>query len=177
MEVRNLSSLDDNAALAECQRLRKVVVARWQQHATWFGLEAVDPAQATEFSGFELGMLALFRYARGEAVPPPLVESFIDELLTLLFAGIASGVLAIPPWHRMEDRPWAHALRLAELRLCLIKGEAVERKTLCALLGLSADELAEFLGERLSESLSPQQLVRLQERLQQWATKQAETKH
>ena len=109
-----LCELTDLCAQAECRRLLLIVNARRRQEAQWFGHDSVSLFEYDENSAFVCGMVSLFRYARGEAVPPVLVESFLDTFLNMMFCGLASGVLALPSFKKMEDRPWAMAWRLAE---------------------------------------------------------------
>ncbi|MDX9719440.1 MAG: hypothetical protein RBU37_01740 [Myxococcota bacterium] len=163
--TRHLLSFDDQAARAEATRLAQVVRQRWLKHADWLGLRAgeADPVDDGPCP-FELGMLAMFRYARGDNVPPFIVRSFIDELLELMFAGLASGALALPSWQKMEDRPWAAAWRAAELRLLLESEDAPELQQLAYLLGVKPHTLEERLraagvsldqGRARAEALRP----------------------
>ncbi len=140
-----LSELSDQAAIAEANRLIAVTAARFTAHARWMGLAYEGKEVVDAQSGFVVGMTALFRYARGESVPSPIVETFLDELLTLMFAGLGSGALALPSFQRMQDRPWAIAWRLAELRLFLERGEGMDRKQFAHLVGTREDEVASAL--------------------------------
>jgi len=146
LSVRRLDTLDDAAARAEARRLALVAAARWEKEQGWFNI----PTQRTQAaddgaSPFEMGMLALFRCARGEDVPGFIVRSFIEDLLTMMFAGLGSGVLAIPAWNKMADRPWALAWRLAETRLDLADGQSVKVDDLAVLCGLDGDDLESAL--------------------------------
>ena len=147
MTTRNplLNQLSDDAAKAECKRLLLIVSAQNQILAQWFGQN--DPAQYAfnEQSAFCMGMLSMFRYARGEDVPPPLVLDFIDELLKLMFCGLATDQMALPPFKRMMDKPWANAWRLAELRLALEGHQIMDIPTLAHLLGEKQAVLAQRL--------------------------------
>ena len=137
-----LCELTDLCAQAECRRLLLIVNARRRQEAQWFGHDSVSLFEYDENSAFVCGMVSLFRYARGEAVPPVLVESFLDTFLNMMFCGLASGVLALPSFKKMEDRPWAMAWRLAEIRLALEGMRPVDTHQLAHLLGVTASELA-----------------------------------
>jgi len=142
----SLSDLSDTAALAEAKRLSLVIMARRDKLDTWIGVPAQSPApKPDENSGFTIGMLALFRYARGENVPDSIVRVFIDDLLELLFCGLASPSMALPSFRRMEDRPWAHAWRAAEIRLILASHEDTDTGTLAHLLKIPANTLAKYL--------------------------------
>lgn len=148
MSVRRLDTLDDSAARSEAQRLFLVASARWEKEQGWFNVPAQRKQPADDgASPFEMGMLAMFRCARGEDVPGFIVRNFIDDLLTLMFAGLGSGVLAIPGWQKMADRPWALAWRLAETRLDLADGERVKLEDLALLCGLEVAEVEHTLGE------------------------------
>ena len=151
-EARPLHCLDDAAARAEACRLAATAHARWAKHATWFGFTEPDAQPPLEDSPFAVGMLALFRYARGEAVPPFIVRSVLDDLLELLFGGLASPALGLPPWRRMGDRPWALAWRAAELRLLVESEEPVEASVLAHLLGWNRSRLE---AELLAVGLAP----------------------
>ena len=138
--MRN-NDLSDVAAQAECRRLLMVIHAQRRVQDAWFGREDTAPLEFDENSAFAMGMTSLFRYARGLNVPAPIVQSFRDELLKLLFCGLASNAIAMPSFRRMGDRPWAHALRLAELRLAIDGEEEIEFAGLSHLLGVSQNEL------------------------------------
>ena len=69
------------------------------------------------------------------------VRDYLDSLLDLLFAGIASGVWALPPFEKMGDRPWAHAWRRAEIRMALETGEPMPVGQMAHLLGVTPDAL------------------------------------
>lgn len=140
----HLDELTDIAAVAEARRLAQVLWARQKQHAQWLGQE--EPIHVfDENCGFVMGMLSMFRYARGEQVPSFLVRDYMDELLNLMFCGLASNVLALPSFSRMQDRPWALAWRRAEIRLIIEDAEPVEVSRLAHLLGISSHELAQRL--------------------------------
>ena len=118
-----LNDLNDEAARAECRRLILVMNARRRRENAWFGCDDRQPLTFDENSAFVTGMCALFRYARGNAIPSFVVKNFLDEFLTLMFAGVASGVLALPKFEKMADKPWALAWRTAELRMALEQDE------------------------------------------------------
>ncbi len=142
----SLSDLSDTAALAEAKRLSLVIMARRDKLDTWIGVPSSSPApKPDENSGFTIGMLAMFRYARGEDVPDAIVRVFIDDLLELLFCGLASPSMALPSFRRMEDRPWAHAWRAAELRLIRSAHEDTDTGTLAHLLKIPSNTLAKYL--------------------------------
>lgn len=147
--ARRLTSLDDDAARAEALRLSRVALARWRQHAEWMGFEVPgEHAEQERPHMFESGMLALFRYARGEDVPEMVVEDFLDQLLNLLFAGLASGALALPRFRKMEQRPWALAWRLASARLMISSEQPVDLTELAHILDVGARELVAELESR-----------------------------
>ena len=141
-----LSDFSDTAALAESKRLSLVILARRTKLDDWTGLEreTITP-KPSENSGFTTGMLTLFRYARGEDVPATLVRSFLDDLLELMFCGLASPEMALPSFSKMGDRPWAHAWRAAEIRLVVDEQEPVETPTLAHLLCIPSHTLARYL--------------------------------
>lgn len=143
-----LSELSDKAAEVEARRLLTVIMARRHQMNHWLGIDGFEPIAYDENSGLAMGMLALFRYARGENVPPPLVASFLDELLTLMFSGLASGAMALPAFNKMQDRPWALAWRAAELRLAVEAGNELETEQFAHLLGISPISVREGLVQR-----------------------------
>ncbi len=164
--LRPLTSLDDNAARLEGRRVATVALARWRQNADWLGYPHTQSAPVNDGpSPFENGMLALFRYARGEDVPEVIVASFIDELLTLMFAGLASGALALPGFDKMRDRPWAVAWRAAELRLNASAHEPVSWSQLAHLLGADEPTLRATVGtlgyDSKAEAVSHKALVAL----------------
>ena len=141
----HLDELTDVAAVAEARRLAQVLWARQKQHSQWLGQE--EPIHVfDENCGFVMGMLSMFRYARGEQVPSFLVRDYMDELLNLMFCGLASNVLALPSFNRMQDKPWALAWRRAEIRLIIEAAEPVEVSRLAHLLGLPANDLSHRLG-------------------------------
>lgn len=145
-----LNELTDETAHAECRRLLLVIQADRAVQNAWLGA----PPQALPFSedsAFVQGMTAMFRYARGEAVPPILVRDFIDTFLNLMFCGHASNTLALPPFRRMHDKPWAQAWRLAELRLAFETDDPVDVPQLAHLLGISQSELIAQIGSRCQE--------------------------
>lgn len=140
-----LNKLTDENAIAECRRLLLVIQADRNTQNDWLGA----PQQSLPFdenSAFVRGMTAMFRYARGEAVPTIIVKDFIDTFLTLMFCGHASNSLALPPFRRMHDKPWAAAWRLAELRLAFETDDPVEIPQLAHLLGISQAELIAQIG-------------------------------
>ena len=141
--------LDDNAALTECRRILFIISARRRVENKWFGQES-EPSDIplNEDSAFVSGMLAMFRYARGEDVPPAIVQDFRDVLLNLMFTGLASGALALPSFRRMADRSWAIAWRLAEIRLALEGHETTDVSQLAHLLGVTQNVLAQQLIAR-----------------------------
>ena len=94
----------------------------------------------------------MFRYARGEDVPAFVVRDFIDELLKLMFGGLASPSFALPPFRRMQDKPWAIAWRAAELRLATEGGEDIDIPQLAHLLGVRAGMLADHIRSHFPES-------------------------
>lgn len=143
-----LAELSDKAAVVEAQRILTVIMARRHQVNRWLGIDGFEPIAYDENSGLAMGMLALFRYARGENVPPPLVQSFLDELLTLMFTGLASGAMALPPFNKMQDRPWALAWRIAELRLAIENGMDLDTEQFAHLMGVSPLAIREGLAER-----------------------------
>jgi len=137
--------------MAECRRLAQVIWARQRDYAQWLGHD--EPARTfDENCGFVSGMLAMFRYARGESVPPFVVRDFIDELLNLMFCGLASNTLALPPFSRMRDKPWASAWRLAELRLAIEAGETMNISQLAHLLGMPASELKSQICQQFPDA-------------------------
>lgn len=145
-----LNKLTDENAIAECRRLLLVIQADRNVQNDWFGA----PPQSLPFdenSAFARGMTAMFRYARGEAVPPIIVKDFIDTFLSLMFCGHASNSLALPPFKRMHDKPWAAAWRLAELRLAFETDDPVEIPQLAHLLGISQAELIAQIGSPCQE--------------------------
>ncbi|MFA5625479.1 MAG: hypothetical protein WC966_10575 [Bradymonadales bacterium] len=144
----SLRELSDKAAEIEARRLLTIIIARRHQMNRWLGIDAFEHIVYDENSGLAMGMLALFRYARGENVPAPLVQSFLDELLALMFTGLASGVMALPPFNRMQDRPWALAWRVAELRLAIEQKIHIESKQFAHLLGVSPIVVREGLQQR-----------------------------
>ena len=165
-----LIDISDNSANAEAKRLSLVIMARRDELDAWIGIPRIEPQpQPSPDSGFTAGMLALFRYARGEAVPSFIVRDFLDDLLKLMFCGLASPSMAVPSFSRMGDRPWAHAWRLAELRLIREEKQDVDPPTLAHLLGISPAELMNYLTakdlplhvvpaenlEEICQSLSP----------------------
>lgn len=138
--------LNDDMAYAECRRLLLILSAQRRVQSQWFGEES-SPADIpfNKDSAFVSGMLALFRYARGEQVPPVIVQDFRDELLKIMFSGLASGAFALPPFRRMADKSWAMAWRLAEIRLAFEGYESTDVSQLAHLLGISQTALAQQL--------------------------------
>ena len=104
MPMMKLTDLSDIAAESECRRLLMVVNARRKRDNAWFNYDE-SPIVYDDDSAFVVGMKSLFRYARGESIPPFVVRDYLSQLLDLLFAGIASGALALPALGR-----WAIAL-------------------------------------------------------------------
>lgn len=145
-----LNDFSDIAAIAECRRLAQVIWSRERDYAQWLG-QTESMHEFDENCGFVSGMLAMFRYARGEAVPPFIVRDFINELLNLMFCGLASNMLALPGFNRMQDKPWAIAWRFAELRLALETDETMEISQLAHLLGIPASELKMQIKERFPD--------------------------
>lgn len=138
--------LKDDMAYAECRRLLMVLSAQRRILSQWLG-ETTAPADIplNEDSAFVSGMLAMFRYARGEQVPTVIVQDFRDELLKVMFSGLASGAFALPPFQRMADKPWAVAWRLAEIRLAFEGYESTDVSQLAHLLGISRGALTQQL--------------------------------
>lgn len=139
-----LNELSDEAARAECRRLILVLNARRRKENAWFGCDDGPQLSFDENSAFVTGMCALFRYARGNAIPAFVVQNFLDEFLTLMFAGVASGVLALPKFEKMADKPWALAWRAAELRMTLERDEnaQIALSDAAHLLGTTSDMLS-----------------------------------
>ncbi len=135
-----LLDLSDKAAEAECRRLLSVIQARRKRDNAWFNHDG-KPIAYDDDSAFAVGMKTLFRYARGMDIPAFAVRDYLDSLLDLLFAGIASGVWALPPFEKMGDRPWAHAWRRAEIRMALETGEPMPVGQMAHLLGVTPDAL------------------------------------
>lgn len=147
--MTKLTDLSDSSAHAEARRLALVIMARREGLDAWLGIPRLEPQpQPSQESGFQAGMLALFRYARGEAVPAFIVRDFLDDLLKLMFCGLASPSMAVPSFERMGDRPWAHAWRLAELRLVCEEKQDVDTASLAHLLAVPAAELIRYLESR-----------------------------
>ncbi len=140
--------LTDVAAKAECRRLLLVISAQRRIHNQWFGED--EPAQINlkEDSAFCFGMISMFRYARGEDVPAFVVQDFIDELLKLMFCGLATDQMALAPFKRMQDRPWAVAWRLAELRLAMEGYGELDVPGLAHLLGEKRQSVEQKLIEK-----------------------------
>ena len=138
--------LNDDMAYAECRRILIILSAQRRVHSQWLG-EKTPPADIlfNEDSAFVSGMLAMFRYARGEQVPPVIVQDFRDDLLKLMFSGLASGAFALPPFKRMADKPWAIAWRMSEIRLAFEGHESTDLSQLAHLLGISRGVLAQQL--------------------------------
>ena len=149
--TNRLNDLTDTAAIAECRRLAQVIWARERDYDQWLG-QTETQHEFDENCGFVSGMLAMFRYARGEAVPPFIVRDFINELLNLMFCGLASNMLALPGFNRMQDKPWAIAWRTAELRLALETDEPMEISQLAHLLGMSGTELKKQIQMQFPEA-------------------------
>ncbi len=157
----HLNELTDEAAVAECRRLLFVISARKRELAQWFGDEEARTIAFEENSAFAMGMISMFRYARGMDIPPFVVRDFIDELLKLMFGGLASGSFALPPFRRMTDKPWAIAWRVAELRLAADGGEDIDIPQLAHLLGAKPTELAAHIHAHFpdAESLVPREFL------------------
>lgn len=138
-----LNNLSDEAARAECRRLILVMNDRRRKENAWFGCDDGRQLTFDDNSAFVTGMCALFRYARGNAVPSFVVKHFLDEFLTLMFAGVASGVLALPKFEKMADKPWAFAWRTAELRMTLEqdKNAQIAISDAAHLLGITRETL------------------------------------
>lgn len=150
------SDLCDQSAIAEAKRLLLTISAQRRVQNQWFGIEECANIEFEENSGWCMGMLALFRYARGEAVPPFIVQDFIDELLKLMFCGLATNTMALPPFKRMQDKPWAIAWRLAELRLAMEGEIEMDVSQIAHLLGESASTIEHQLCEK---GFSPEEAV------------------
>lgn len=135
-----LNDLSDTVAESESRRLLSVINARRKKDDTWLN-HTSTPIAFDENSAFVVGMKTLFRYARGADIPPFVVRDFLDDLLDLLFAGIASGVLALPSFQKMADRPWAHAWQRAEIRLAFETDSPITIPQLAHLLALSPQQL------------------------------------
>ncbi len=136
-----LMEFTDVAADAESRRILMVLGAQRRVQNDWFGVEGMGGIEFKEASGFVVGMRALFRYARGEGVPYVIVRDFLDDLLNLMFCGLASNNLALPPFSRMQDKPWALAWRMAELRMAFEGHEVMDIPQLAHLLGIRAGDL------------------------------------
>ena len=157
----HLNELTDEAAIAECRRLLFIISARKRELAQWFGDDDAHTIAFEENSAFAMGMISMFRYARGMDIPPFVVRDFIDELLKLMFGGLASGSFALPPFRRMTDKPWAIAWRVAELRLAAEGGEDIDIPQLAHLLGTKPAELADHIHAHFpdAESLVPREFL------------------
>ena len=157
----HLNELTDEAAIAECRRLLFVISARKRELAQWFGDDDAHTIAFEENSAFAMGMISMFRYARVMDIPPFVVRDFIDELLKLMFGGLASGSFALPPFRRMTDKPWAIAWRVAELRLAAEGGEDIDIPQLAHLLGTKPAELADHIHAHFpdEESLVPREFL------------------
>ena len=138
--MKKLTDLSDIAAESECRRLLIVVNARRKRDNAWFNYDEA-PIVYDDDSAFVVGMKSLFRYARGESIPPFVVRDYLSLLLDLLFAGIASGALALPSFRKMGDRPWAHAWRRAEIRMAFETDDPMPVSQMAHLLGISVDDL------------------------------------
>lgn len=136
-----LTEFTDMAADAECRRLLMVLGAQRRVQNAWFGCESVGTIEFKADAAFTGGMRALFRYARGEAVPYVIVRDFLDDLLNLMFCGLGSNHLALPPFSRMADKPWALAWRVAELRMAWEGHETMDVPQMAHLLGIRQTEL------------------------------------
>lgn len=146
-----LTEFTDAAADAESRRLLMVIGAQRRVQNTWFGIENTGTVAFQEDAAFVVGMRALFRYARGVDVPYVMVRDFLDDLLNLMFCGLASNNLALPPFRRMADKPWALAWRAAELRMALEGHEVMDVPQLAHLLGIRPEELStQILAQGLS---------------------------
>ena len=141
--------LDDNTAIEECKRLLAIISARRRLDSSWYGEET--PTQEIPFnpnSGFVSGMLAMYRYARGESAPAVVVQDFRNDLLRLMFGGLATGAYALPTFERMAEKSWANAWRLAELRLAIEGHEITVVPQLAHLLGITQNALSKQLTAR-----------------------------
>ncbi len=141
------NDLSDTAAKAECKRLLIAVSSQRSLQNRWFSQNSSGTIEFDENSAFVMGMNALFRYARGEAVPPAIVMDFLDDLLKLMFCGLANNTMALPPFKRMSDRPWAIAWRLAELRLAFEGHESMDASQLAHLLGVPQNTISTQLTD------------------------------
>jgi hypothetical protein len=141
----HLNELTDESAIDECRRLLFIISARKRELAQWFGDDDAHTIAFEENSAFAMGMISMFRYARGMDIPPFVVRDFIDELLKLMFGGLASGSFALPPFRRMTDKPWAIAWRIAELRLAAEGSETIDIPQLAHLLGTKSAVLADHI--------------------------------
>lgn len=131
-----LNDLTDESAKSEARRILSIIAARRRHESDWTGQNSSEDFTLNEASAFFNGMLALFRHARGESVPSPIVMDFTDDLLKLMFCGLANNTMALPPFKRMEDKPWATAWRFSELRLGF-EGE----------IEMDVSQLSHLLGE------------------------------
>lgn len=139
MQVR-LLDLTDASAYAECRRILLAVNGARAGISHWFNDEARAMAW-DENCAFCSGMLGLFRYARGESVPRAIVRNFLDMFLSLMFCGLASGAMALPPFAKMADKPWAVAWRVAEIRLSMEEMQPMPVANLAHLFGMGANEI------------------------------------
>ena len=150
LHLDSFSKLSDEAALAEAKRIIMVSKARWRQMADSFGIAEPlqGPDEFKEDCPFARSLLAIFRYARNVDVPEFIVRSAIDELLTLMFAGLANGVMALPAFDKMADKPWAMAWRIAELRLIYNSPDPTDTATFAHLMGIPAANIKREITER-----------------------------
>ncbi len=165
-----LNELTDASARAEALRIYNIIIARHRQEMSWLGQTPMEKQNLSEDSAFMNGMLALFRHARGEAVPAPIVMDFTADLLKLMFCGLANNTMALPPFKRMEDKPWAIAWRLSELRLGLEGEIEMDVPQLSHLLGESPKVIRERLEERgisSSDAVPPVFLEEIYEAIKQ----------
>lgn len=142
------SDLSDVAALAEAKRLLLILSAQRRHQNMLFGCSDNGTIEFEADSGWSMGMTALFRYARGESVPVFIVQDFLDELLKIMFCGLATNAMALPPFKRMADKPWAVAWRLCELRQAFEGEIDMDVSQLAHLLGEPASEIALRLSEQ-----------------------------
>lgn len=147
-----LTDLSDIAADSECRRLLTVVQARRRRDNAWFNHDE-PPIEYDDNSAFVVGMRSLFRYARGESIPAFVVRDYLEQLLDLLFAGIASGALALPSFKKMGDRPWAHAWRRAEIRMALEDDVPMSVSQMAHLLGVPPVDLRDRIVATMDEPI------------------------
>lgn len=159
-----LTEFTDVAADAECRRLLMVLSAQRRQQNAWFDIEDSGTLVFHPDAAFGAGMRALFRYARGEAVPYVIVRDFLDELLNLMFCGLASNQLALPPFSRMADKPWALAWRMAELRMAWEGCETMDVPQMAHLMGVRQEVLLTQIEEQgltVTDGMIPPEFLKL----------------